>query len=161
RVEVWADPVSGLPLQVEVRARTGDQPLITSRFLELRQTRPEAVVLTPARPAAAGFAIATGSGLFSALPPVAGPPLPDRLARRADLAGHATDRRRLRHRTAQVRRHQDPPRLRRADARGGPHRRRQPGGDPLRPGLPGQRPADVAARGPGHGSAAPPRLPAR
>jgi hypothetical protein len=86
RIEVWADPVSGLPLQVEVRARTGGPPLIDSRFLEVTQTRPEAGLLHPARPASADLATTTGSDLLSALPAAVGPQLPGRLAGRTRAA---------------------------------------------------------------------------
>jgi hypothetical protein len=82
RIDVWADPVSGLPLQVDVRARAGGAPLVSTRFLQVRQTRPADGVLTPARPASAGFTTTNGSDLLSALPQVRYRPLPDSLAGR-------------------------------------------------------------------------------
>jgi outer membrane lipoprotein-sorting protein len=42
RVDVWADPGSGLPLRVEVTARTVPGPLLTTSFLELEQVPPPA-----------------------------------------------------------------------------------------------------------------------
>jgi hypothetical protein len=42
RVELWADPRSGLPLRVEVTARGAAGPAITTGFLDLRQARPPA-----------------------------------------------------------------------------------------------------------------------
>jgi hypothetical protein len=40
RVELWADPRSGLPLRVEITARGAATPSITTTFLDLDQRRP-------------------------------------------------------------------------------------------------------------------------
>lgn len=40
RVDLWADPRSGLPLRVEVTARGAGSPSIATAFLDLRQARP-------------------------------------------------------------------------------------------------------------------------
>ena len=41
-VQVWADPASGLPLQVEVRAQGQDRPVLTSLLLDLDRRTPPA-----------------------------------------------------------------------------------------------------------------------
>ena len=40
RVDLWADPSSGLPVRVELTARGGSGPIIVTNFLDLRQTPP-------------------------------------------------------------------------------------------------------------------------
>jgi hypothetical protein len=40
RVDLWADPGSGLPVRVELTARGGAGPIIVTSFLDLRQERP-------------------------------------------------------------------------------------------------------------------------
>ncbi len=40
RIDVWADPTTGLPLRVEVSARAAPGPLLTTEFLELQQEPP-------------------------------------------------------------------------------------------------------------------------
>lgn len=40
RVDLWADPRTGLPLRVEVTARGAHAPILTTAFLDLRQTAP-------------------------------------------------------------------------------------------------------------------------
>jgi hypothetical protein len=78
-VDVWADPVTGLPAAVEVFAQGSGPPVLTSQFLELTETRPPASVVTP--DAAPGVGVTTAS-----LPDVSavlngiGPALPRRLA---------------------------------------------------------------------------------
>ncbi|HEY3262026.1 MAG TPA: hypothetical protein VGJ95_17500 [Pseudonocardiaceae bacterium] len=46
-VEVWAEPASGLPLQVQVTARGADRPVLVSRLLEVSMAAPPAAVLRP------------------------------------------------------------------------------------------------------------------
>jgi hypothetical protein len=50
RVDVWADPRSGLPLQAEVTAKGGTRPVFVTRFLEIHLSAPAAGVLTPPEP---------------------------------------------------------------------------------------------------------------
>lgn len=88
RVDVWADPDSGLPVRVEVAGRTG-RAVVTSRFLELDQRTPQAQVLVPAHPDTAGNAVTTGTELAEALNGVAPVPLPATLDGWARLAGPA------------------------------------------------------------------------
>ena len=40
RADLWVDPASGLPLRVEVTGRGASSPIVTSAFLDLRQTAP-------------------------------------------------------------------------------------------------------------------------
>src|SRR6266498_82082 len=42
RVDLWADPSSGLPVRVELTARSGAGPIIVTSFLDLRQAAPAA-----------------------------------------------------------------------------------------------------------------------
>jgi len=46
-IDIWADPRTGLPLQVEVTARGGERPVLVTRFLDVAATRPAAGVLAP------------------------------------------------------------------------------------------------------------------
>jgi hypothetical protein len=86
RIDVWADPSTGLPLQVEVTARGSGAPLIRSRFLEVSQSPPGSDVLTPPLPSSAGFASTSEPDVLSAISralPTVG--LPENLAGRAQI----------------------------------------------------------------------------
>jgi hypothetical protein len=78
-VDIWADPATGLPTAVQVFARGSGRPLLTSSFLQLTESRPALLVVTP-KPAP-GVAVTTAE-----LPDVSrflegvGPALPGRLA---------------------------------------------------------------------------------
>ena len=54
RVDVWADPDTGLPLRVELAGRGQRDAVFTSRFLDLRLGSPDPAVLTPPLPTSAG-----------------------------------------------------------------------------------------------------------
>jgi len=41
RVDLWADPASGLPVRVELTARGGTRPVLTTAFLDLRLGAPD------------------------------------------------------------------------------------------------------------------------
>jgi hypothetical protein len=86
-VDVWADPATGLPVQVEVVARGSGTPTFTSRFLDLNQETPGTDVLAPTWPPSAGLTIATNEDVMAALTSVTAAPLPPRLAGRARAAG--------------------------------------------------------------------------
>ena len=45
-IDVWADPDSGLPVQVELTARNAERPIFMTRFLDLSLRTPAADVLT-------------------------------------------------------------------------------------------------------------------
>jgi hypothetical protein len=78
-VDIWADPGSGLPLQVEVITRGETQPILVARFLDLSESRPSLADVTP--DPAPGVGMTT-----TALPDVSGivnrfgPPLPAQIA---------------------------------------------------------------------------------
>jgi hypothetical protein len=46
-VDIWADPVSGLPLEVEITGRGTTQPVLISTFLELSRTQPDLAAVIP------------------------------------------------------------------------------------------------------------------
>jgi hypothetical protein len=51
-VDIWADPATGLPLQVEATAKGGVRPVLVTRFLEIHFGAPAAAVLVPPAPRA-------------------------------------------------------------------------------------------------------------
>jgi hypothetical protein len=46
-VDIWADPVSGLPVEVDIIGQESSQPILATRFLELSESRPPLAVVTP------------------------------------------------------------------------------------------------------------------
>ena len=46
-VEIWADPSSGLPVEVRISSRGTAAPVLTSMFLELGRTQPDLSAVTP------------------------------------------------------------------------------------------------------------------
>jgi hypothetical protein len=83
-VDVWADPGTGLPLQIDVGG------LFTSRFLEVSQDRPAAGVLTPNASTTSGFATTNRPDITTALNSVATADLPDSLAGHVRVPGPVT-----------------------------------------------------------------------
>jgi hypothetical protein len=78
-IDIWADPTSGLPVEVALIGRGARQPALVARFLELSETRPSLATVTP-HPA-------PDDGITTTqLPDVSGilnrfaPPLPGRIA---------------------------------------------------------------------------------
>lgn len=90
RVDVWADPATGLPVRVEVAGRGAADPGFTTRFVQLRQAAPGRAVLTPTVPASAGFAAATATEVREALANALPDALPDALAGRPRTSLGAT-----------------------------------------------------------------------
>jgi hypothetical protein len=82
RVDVWADPTTGLPVQVEVGSRTSGQTVFTSRFLDVEQAAPRPDVISPVAPYTAGFTGIEAGDVASALNGIARVTLPERLAGR-------------------------------------------------------------------------------
>jgi hypothetical protein len=82
RVDVWADPATGLPVQVEISGRDSATPILTTRFLDLDQRPPDPAVLTPVRAESAGFVATTAQDLAVVLDSVAPVALPESLAGR-------------------------------------------------------------------------------
>ncbi len=67
-VDVWADPLSGLPLQAEITARGGERPVFVTRFLEVDLSTPDAGVLTPpAERPGIGFTVTAAPDILSAI----------------------------------------------------------------------------------------------
>jgi hypothetical protein len=90
QVDIWADPVTGLPLRIEVTARGQAKPILASQFVDLSQTDPGDAALSPPIDAAGGVSQIGAPNVLSALgqisryglpPQLAGyqrqPPLPD------------------------------------------------------------------------------------
>jgi hypothetical protein len=78
-VDIWADPGTGLPVQVEVFGRGGGAPVLVSRFLDLSQSRPSLAAVTPDPAPGTGYTTTTlpnVSGVLNGF----GPALPDSLA---------------------------------------------------------------------------------
>jgi len=78
-VDIWADPASGLPVQVDIIGQGASQPILVTRFLDLTESRPSLAVVTP--DPAPGVGVTT-----TRLPDITGilnrfgPPLPGQIA---------------------------------------------------------------------------------
>ena len=59
-IDIWADPRTGLPVEVQITGRGATQPVLSSSFLELSQHRPGLGVVTPHPAPGIGF---TATGL--------------------------------------------------------------------------------------------------
>ncbi len=92
RVDIWADPGTGLPLQVEVYAKTGGDAVFTSRFLSVDQRAPASDVLAPRLPPGSGVNSTTAEDVTSTINDIAPVPLPSTLAGRPRLGGPAAAR---------------------------------------------------------------------
>jgi hypothetical protein len=90
-VDIWADPATGLPLQVEVIARGFDHPVLVTRFVELNLERPAPDTLLPTKPADGGFSVTTAPDIVQSLGVGAPGFFPNQLAGRTlrtpELAG--------------------------------------------------------------------------
>ena len=92
RVDLWADPRSGLPVRVEVTARSAGSPSLTTAFLDLRQTRPPSQVVRFEPPWDADVDYRDAPDVARAVGRLSSFVLPDELAgepRRASLASSA------------------------------------------------------------------------
>ena len=78
-VEIWADPVNGLPVEVDLYGRRAGGPLLTSRFLDVSLRTPSVADVTPDPAPGVGFTV-TGLADVSGVLGGFGPPLPGRLA---------------------------------------------------------------------------------
>ena len=85
RVDIWADPSSGLPLMVEVFGRGSGRPALQSLFFQVSPWRPDSRVLTPARAPGTGFTVTRASSLAGALSHLGLVSLPAELAGRIRL----------------------------------------------------------------------------
>jgi hypothetical protein len=78
-VDIWADPVSGLPVQVSLYGRRAGAPLLVSRFLDVSLRMPSVADVTPDPAPGIGFTT-TGLADVSGVLRGFGPPLPGKLA---------------------------------------------------------------------------------
>ena len=85
RVDIWADPSSGLPLLVEVFGRGSGRPALESLFFQVSSWHPDPRVLTPARGPGAGFTVTSPGNLAGALSNLGLVALPAELAGRIRL----------------------------------------------------------------------------
>ncbi|MBO0867109.1 MAG: hypothetical protein J2P15_00950 [Micromonosporaceae bacterium] len=90
RVDLWADPATGLPLQVEVAAKGVPTPVLSTRFLDLARTAPDpAVLVPPPVRTGVGFTVTNAPDLGGALSNLGLGQLPHRLAGRCRTGGTA------------------------------------------------------------------------
>lgn len=82
RIDVWADPVTGLALRVDVTGRGGATAALSAGFQDLEQRPPPAELLVPSRPASAGYTETRAENVISAINVLAALPLPKTLAGR-------------------------------------------------------------------------------
>jgi hypothetical protein len=80
RADIWASPVSGLPLLVEVFDHSKAQPALETQFLQVGQWTPDAGVLTPQHGPGTGFTTTTPSDFSGVLKNLDDQRLPDSLA---------------------------------------------------------------------------------
>jgi hypothetical protein len=78
-IEIWADPATGLPVQVEIFGRGASAPVLVTHFLDLSLSMPSLATVTPNPGPGTGFAstqLPDVSGLLNGF----APPLPAGLA---------------------------------------------------------------------------------
>jgi hypothetical protein len=80
RADVWADPVTGVAVRVELTARGQDSPILVTEFQQLEQTTP--VVEAPRPALGSGFTVASAPDVADTLGAYSQVPLPSRLAGR-------------------------------------------------------------------------------
>ena len=82
RIDVWADPVTALPLRVEVAGRGGGPALLTTEMVELTDGPPDPAFLRIDPPPGAGAVTAKAIDVAGALRVLGAPPPPASLAGR-------------------------------------------------------------------------------
>src|SRR5882724_1227333 len=80
QVDIWADPATGLPLQVEVTARGGTKPILVSQIIDVTHDNPSDATLSPPIDAAGGVSQAAAPNVLNALNQLGRLPLPTQLA---------------------------------------------------------------------------------
>jgi len=93
RVDLWADPSSGLPVRVELTARGAGVPIVVTSFLDLRQSRPSGRAVRFEVPPGAVVEIEEAPDLARAVDRFSPFVLPDRLggvSRRTRVASAAS-----------------------------------------------------------------------
>jgi hypothetical protein len=83
RIDIWADPATGLPVRVAATARGAEEPFLLTEFLDLSLTRPDPDTLTPKFPADSGYNLTAAPDIVTALGTRFPPFFPDRLAGRS------------------------------------------------------------------------------
>jgi len=78
-IDIWADPVSGLPVEVQVTGKGSAQPVIFTRFLDLSLRRPSLATVTPHPAPGVGVTLTKPADANSILNGF-GPPMPGGLA---------------------------------------------------------------------------------
>jgi hypothetical protein len=84
-VDIWADPASGLPVEVAVIGRGAVTPVLLTRFLDLNESRPPLSVVTP-HPAPGVGTTSTRLPDVSRILNRFAPPLPGQIAGRTRVA---------------------------------------------------------------------------
>jgi hypothetical protein len=91
RVDIWADPATGLPLRVEISARGQAAPVLTTAFQQVDLGRPAIPSAPPSPAPGSGFSVTTAPDVAKALGALGQVPLPEQLAgrplQRTDLGG--------------------------------------------------------------------------
>jgi hypothetical protein len=93
RVDLWADPASGLPVRVELSAKGGTRPILTTAFLDLRLGAPDPALVRFAAPGDAEVETEQAPDLARAIDQFSPFVLPDPLAgepRRTKVASAAS-----------------------------------------------------------------------
>jgi hypothetical protein len=85
RVDIWADPSSGLPLMVEVFGRGSASPALESLFFQVSPWHSDPRVLTPTRAPGTGFTVTSAGSVAGALSNLALIALPAQLGGRIRL----------------------------------------------------------------------------
>jgi hypothetical protein len=89
RIDIWAEPASGLPLQVDIFGRGSGPPALETQFLQVSAWHPVPAVLTPQRGPGTAFTEATAADLSGALGNLGPVILPVSLAGRSRVAAPA------------------------------------------------------------------------
>jgi hypothetical protein len=88
-VDIWADPATGLPLQVEIFGRGSATPVLVTRFLDLSLARPALATVTPSPDSAVGFGTTSLPDVSRVLNAF-GPTLPGELEGQKQVANPST-----------------------------------------------------------------------
>lgn len=86
KIDIWANPGNGLPLDVEVFGRRGGPPALQTQFLQVAPWRPVPSILTPQHGPGTAFTQASAADLSGALGNLGPVLLPVTLAGRARVA---------------------------------------------------------------------------
>jgi hypothetical protein len=85
-IDIWADPRTGLPVEVQITGRGAAQPVLSSSFLELSQHRPGLGVVTPHPAPGIGLTTTSLPAVDSVLNADDGSPFPHQLGGRSHVA---------------------------------------------------------------------------